>query len=490
MAWARIPRYRKGMHRRTNALLCQHACVARFACLAFLVLPLTTSVAPAAAEEAPVEPSAKSANMTNGRVAVVSHAPPGAVPSLGPSVAPVTVEFFADLSDHRRSSGALKLIYELANRHPRRLRVLFRLVKGQRTGSDELVESGIEAFTQGRFHQYLAEFYRDTGSTPSRSLLPEIAERAGLDRERFAAALADQRHAATIISNYWRKERFGLRRTPGLLVNGTLVATPRDIDGYEAIYDRAYESAQLMIGDGIRVADLYKVLLAKRVRDLKVPRLEIGLVDGEKLPSGVGSRDNGFPLGATVDYSGPHVDGPTAAPIALVVYCAPATRNCSRMSRELSSLRAAYADKLRIVLKPVDLHFEDEQADDAHRLMLAAECSDEQGLFWAFVGRLSTRTSLPNSPDEYIETVATRVGADLDKLFSCIESPSKQRETLRKVKAEARRVGVSRTPAVVLGGQLYLGALSFRQLSNLVELELAPGLLESWLGSVLDPSAR
>jgi len=47
--------------------------------------------------------------------------------------------------------------------------------------------------------------------------------------------------------------------------------------------------------------------------------------------------------------------------------------------------------------------------------------------------------------------------------------------------AEAAAVGVARVPSLVIGGRLYVGSLSFASLSALIEVELAPGILERWL---------
>ena len=62
------------------------------------------------------------------RIVTGRHRPPAAVPSLGSQTAPVTIEFFCNFGDGTKSAQVDRLLTQLQERHPRRLRILYRLV--------------------------------------------------------------------------------------------------------------------------------------------------------------------------------------------------------------------------------------------------------------------------------------------------------------------------------------------------------------------------
>jgi len=98
--------------------------------------------APAAAQPAPAKTSKKSR-----QIVTVLHRPPAEVPSLGSQTAPVTIEFFANFGDGTKSAQVDRLLTQLYERHPRRLRVLYRLV-GSGKQSNMHLEAAQEAFDQ------------------------------------------------------------------------------------------------------------------------------------------------------------------------------------------------------------------------------------------------------------------------------------------------------------------------------------------------------
>src|SRR5688500_13152309 len=153
--------------------------------------------APAAAQPAPAKTSKKSR-----QIVTVLHRPPAEVPSLGSQTAPVTIEFFANFGDGTKSAQVDRLLTQLYERHPRRLRVLYRLV-GSGKQSNMHLEAAQEAFVQGRFRQFIDALFPDRTRAPRASEMADAAKKAGVDGKRIEEALENARHAESILANHY-----------------------------------------------------------------------------------------------------------------------------------------------------------------------------------------------------------------------------------------------------------------------------------------------
>ncbi len=412
-----------------------------------------------------------------GRIVKVDHQPPGDAPSLGPRYAPVTIEFFCDLSD-RRSITLEELLSELAQRHPERLRVVYRLVS-KRPRSIWQAEAAREAFAQGRFRELMDEFASRAG-WPQRSDLADIAQRTGMNLARLERALSgegDGRHAEAVVADYHRARRRRLSVLPGLLING--IPRPLSqwtIDELEAIYDDAYEEANVLLSDGVRLEDLYERQLREADAAVEYPTpLIAGAIDGAS--AGTESpRGDGELVTGHIDTAGRFSRGPDDAEVVLVFYCNLQTRNCKQMHDNIEELQAMFPDELRVVFK--ELHDpSDKRQPHAARLAQAALCADDQGELWRFYDEVFSGYIRRNLTDADILATGAKVGLDTARMEACLgrNVHAKDVETLRR---EAIETGVELTPSVVIGGRLYVGTRSTDILRDLVLMELRPGLLE------------
>lgn len=405
-------------------------------------------------------------------IVTVVHDPPGSVPILGPRLAPVTIEFFCNLGDGTGSAQVYRLLTELSQRHPRRVRVLFRLVSsGER--SNPHIEAGLEAFSQGHFLAFASALYADSGRSPRVSQLGEVARAAGVDPRRLAEALADGRHAAQATANHFYRKRHRVRRVPGLLVNGQPYdRRPRTIDELEELYDAAYARGQALLARGVPLADLYPRLLEQVVAERPAPLIGPGAVDGLR----PGQRP---PLGPAplVDprvTRGGHRRGPDGAPVTIHLFCNFQTRNCAQTAAMLDEVMAAYPDEVRLAFH--HLYDPDGRREDrAVELGRAAVCADRAGRFWDFYdlvyrqGRQgAVRVELADLPD--------LLDTDAGRLSACL-ADHRVEARLRLERRRDLALGVSLTPSVVLGGRLYTGTKSFDELAGLVDRELLPGVL-------------
>ncbi len=181
----------------------------------------------ARADPTPGEPRAN--------VVKVEHRPADDNPTLGRSIAPVTAELFfvpGQVESHR----AYKRVLELYARHPRRLRVILRVITRQAAVVVPVV--ALEAYAQGKFEEFMDAIMATRTGTVRRDDLAALAETAGLDPARVEAALEraidPDLYPATLRTNDNRRlRRHSSNVIPELLFNGAPVGqtlTSLDVD--------------------------------------------------------------------------------------------------------------------------------------------------------------------------------------------------------------------------------------------------------------------
>jgi protein-disulfide isomerase len=415
-----------------------------------------------------------------GRVERVEHVRTDGAPALGPSAAPVTIELFGNLGDGYATGALHGLVRELARRHPARVRVIYRLIAGGPAANEHILVA-LEAHAQGRFFELVDRLYAATRRSPRAADLPDLAAAAGLDRARVAQAL-DVAHGSELLreriagvrANNYRRRRFQVRRVPGLLVNG--VAYDRrvsSIEELEEIYDQAYGVAMARLDDGVALEELYPRLLDERGRALPEPPSGPGAIDGFELEE-PNERDPGRTV--HLDRRRGELLGRPDAPVRLTFFCNLQTRPCAQAALALDELRAAYPDEVSVVFRDL-VDPADEAQADATRYAVAARCAGRSGRFEDVYDLLLRRSSsTPLGLAGLVELAAER-GLDRRRFRACMADPAGPRAIARE-RAAARREGVRRTPALVLGGRLYLGARSYDELAWRVDRLLDPGVLE------------
>lgn len=406
-------------------------------------------------------------------IAWVEHRPPGTHPVLGPLTAPVTIDFYANLGDGAYTPTVHYLLTELAERHPTRLRIVYRLVNRGPRSSGHLA-FGREAFAQGRFFAFLDAFYGSRRRSPRASEFDEIAAEAGMDVSRLGQALADPRHHELIVATHHERLRRGVTRVPGLLINGVPVDEPvRSVDQLEALYDRAYARARRLLDAGVPERALYPRLVAEAAagagrRDV-TPGAVDGLEPGETLPA------PHMPLRLGALRKAELRRGADAPEVVLHFFCNLQSRPCRETARALRSVEDAYADAVAVVFHPVhDAEMGDQSA--APLLAEAALCAAEQAGFWDYYDHMHTHGRSRDVNAEYLIRVAEALTLDTAAFEGCLES-GRQGAALERLVSAAHLAGVRHTPTVVVGTEATVGALDFEDLRTLVERSRAPGLL-------------
>src|SRR5262249_53982113 len=157
----------------------------------------------------------------------------------------VTIELFI-VPGPNMPVGALRLLQQLQDRHPARVRLVYRVLK---SGASQMVSSAtLEAHAQGKFFEMMDELGKLRGSALKKEDLYDIARKIGGARQRAAAAIQLDRYRDVIDANQHRFDRLHAVPTPSLLFNsrppkgalGTLTLTDLERE-YDAAFERAID---------------------------------------------------------------------------------------------------------------------------------------------------------------------------------------------------------------------------------------------------------
>lgn len=180
--------------------------------------------------------------------------------------------------------------------------------------------------------------------------------------------------------------------------------------------------------------------------------------------------------------------GPADARVTIHFFCDfSGYKACRNTRAALESAREYYPGLVRLWfhdMLPEDL--DDGERADLLRVHVAGACAQELGVFEAFFQRIysipSRRRRQIDGPNELLERVLETLDAPREQLAACMSDPATTREVESRVRA-AQDAGITTSPTVVVGDRAYPGSKEAREILDLVELELMPGLLERWAPS-------
>jgi len=415
----------------------------------------------------------------------VEHRPAEDNPTLGRATAPVTAELFF-VPGQPESNRAYKRVVELADRHPRRLRVILRVITRQAAVVVPIV--AMEAFAQGKFDDFMDAILATRSGAVRRDDLPALAEAAGLDPDRVEAALEralePELYPAPLKANDNRRLRQHGANIPELLFNGVPVGqtlTSLDVDDLETFYAAAYDEAQAMLGDGVPVEHLVEAAERAAQSPYAIESYPAGPIDDPEpdyeLPEGAPPL-----LDRALDLGGLPGEGVGVAPVEVVLLCNLRYVSCrSQLESVGRRLLELYPEDVRLVWAPwYDLEVAGNET--APRLHAAALCAERQGAGWKWIDETLRQVFRGvgegnGDIDALIDAVAELAEVDRATLDDCLDDLDDDEVTAR-VRA-AVDAGVHHGPAMVIGGRAYVGGFTdWRAAAPLIEAELAPGLLE------------
>jgi hypothetical protein len=422
-----------------------------------------------------------------GQVVRVEHRDPDALPSRGLASAPVTIElFFLPTTNAQARLPAYRMIKRLQESHPARIRVIFRVVK--RSAQVQLPAAALEAHAQGKFFDFMEELHENrTSSSLSRPDILGVAEKIGMDVPRVASAISDDRYRAVLEANDQRLERItrGHASVPAVLFNTKPPISPlssmSDAD-YEREYAAAYERALELIDRGVHPRSLMDAFDALVLRNTQPFVGATGPTDEDITGDAFEHKLASPPLALAGLPSFSNPDAKATLPV--VILCRPNDSHCGNSLSQLKKLQRIYPDEVRLVWAPW-FEVSGENAASLTLLGDAVLCAEQVGSSpeepsaspgWRWLEKQLQRASRSrrSAPERLIDDITAEVGVNPQELAACRARMAGA--TLQWIE-RARRSGVTRAPALVIGGRIYEGIPDQNVVQQLIEAELAPGVL-------------
>lgn len=425
----------------------------------------------------------------------VEYHDPATPPSRGPANAPVTIEIFF-VPGIATPSQAMRLLQQLADRHPARVRLVYRVIK---TGASMLTPAAaLEAHAEGKFFELIDELGRMRAGLLKREELAELARRLGLDPQRVSRASQVASYRDTLEANQRRLDRLHISAAPTAIVFNARAtklmlgnASAHDID---TEYNAAYQRALDKLDRGYAPDRLMQAFEEDAM--LQAPPAP---------PPPLGEPDDDDGPGTTTPLASPPLQldglpalGKPGARVPVVVLCRPSDQTCGNLIRVVEPLVRTYPDDVRVVWAPwFDVTKPDggglEQAMLGDAALCAESIGSNQGELTASPGWLWSREMQSQissgrvrgrklDPVQLIDATAAKLDVSGPALAAC-----RARMAGASVDwvSAARRAGVPVGRAhpgaavMVIGGRIYQGPFEPAVMQGLVEAELAPGVLGS-----------
>ncbi len=161
--------------------------------------------------------------------------------------------------------------------------------------------------------------------------------------------------------------------------------------------------------------------------------------------------------------------GSADAPVTIIEYSDFQCPFCARFwSQTLPQIQEEYIDtgKVKLIYKDFPLGFH----ENAQKAGEAAECADDQGMFWEYHDMIyENQISLSVSS---LKTWAKELGLDTSEFNDCLDS-GKYTDEVKEDFKEGQAAGVSGTPAFFINGRSLVGAQPFSAFQQIIEEELS-----------------
>lgn len=422
-----------------------------------------------------------------GGVVRVEHRDPATMPTRGPANAPVTIELFFVPAVNPSTRGiAYRNLEALQAKHPARIRLVYRVMRGGAHGL--LPITALEAHAQGKFAELMVALGERQSGALGREAVLALARDIGMDAARLSAALSEGRYAEVFAENDRRAQRMRAGGAPAVLFNSKVPQkqlTSLSEADLENEYQQAYKRAMELIDQGYAPSDLPAAFDREVLRSDPPLVFAAGRADDEGEDDGLDHRllDPPLPFAGMPAFG--NLDGTAEVPV--LVLCKPYGGSCQNMLSSLRRLQETYHDEVRVIWAPwFDVVLREDAADQS-LLGDAALCAEQIGSSpdeldaspgWRWIvrqyehQRRAQARKIP--PERLIDMVSRDLDVDSKRLSACRARTAGA--TLEWI-ARARQSGIERDPAIVIGGRIYEGVSDPTQLQQLVEAELAPGIL-------------
>jgi protein-disulfide isomerase len=365
-------------------------------------------------------------------------------PAMGCPDALVTVVVFSDFQCPfcRRVTATLAALRE---RYGADLRVVWKnnpLAFHER--ARPAAEAAMEAYAQRgdagfwRFHDALF----DDQESIERSDLEAVAERQGLDMERFNRALDEHTHAEAIDRDQELAERLHADGTPNFFINGTQFVGAQPQERFEEVIDRVLARA--------RDVEPRHRAYAEMVSDPVEPPADPA--NNPPPPPPQRTEDPAAVYDVPIGLS--PTQGPDTALVTVVTFSDFQCPFCSRVAPTLRSLRRRYGNELRLVWRDAPLPFHDRARPAAEAAREAFAQQGSQG-FWRFHDALFEHQQSLGDAD--LERYAQAQGLDMARFRRAMADHTHAAAVDANL-AAAQRVEANGTPHFFINGRRLVGA--------------------------------
>lgn len=418
--------------------------------------------------------------------------PPSPLPLLGPRFAPVTVDLFLPFG-MRFSDGAFRLALHLVRESLASgsdLRLQWRPTLGS-AAAERGAEVAWEACQQqpDRCFGFLEQLYlHPDWLRPGREAEDQLvaaAQRQGLDTARFALALTQRPHRARIAA-LWQTQREVVRLPPEVWVNGRRLRSSMMELQLATEIDRALLRAQKALREGVRVSELYDLLLAEerssRSDSFPYSRLSSppppaplgpgGLRSPWPRPAALAESERHRPSSLRLDLSGTPRRGPAIAAVTVTLIGSIDSYATFSLAKAATDVWAHHQDRVRLCY----LHAPRSESSRRFAELLAQVGLLDEPRFWrsfdALIELLPRRFALRQRD---LEDVLRRQG-DLGRFEAALTS-GRAAAVVQRDLDQVRRIGVEYAPLILVNGRPVRGTNQAEALERAVTEELGSGLL-------------
>ena len=305
---------------------------------------------------------------------------------------------------------------------------------------------------------FAAALHSEEGSTAFWRLVGDVSKSDGAASREFLESWASRQErgfrpptdlaaaSARVDEDLGLANRFGVRETPTLFINGLRVRGDRPLDELRGLVARELREARALVSAGVSASFIYTTRVTKNLIGIGPEAPERTCPPLEKSPR----------------------RGAVRALLTMVVFSDYECPFCRRMHPALKRLEARYASELLVVWKNLPLA-QHPNAASAARLALGARAAGGDASFWLVHDRLFEADSPLDAAT--LEGVARGAGIDARSLMEAVRRGDHQSEIDDDV-ALARRLGVAGTPTIFLNGRRLGGARPFSSIESLVSEEL------------------
>ncbi|MBF0313250.1 MAG: thioredoxin domain-containing protein [Oligoflexia bacterium] len=162
-----------------------------------------------------------------------------------------------------------------------------------------------------------------------------------------------------------------------------------------------------------------------------------------------------------------NIRGPKDAPIVIVEYSDFECPYCSRGAKTVEELRKKYSTKIQFIYKHLPLDFHSKALISA-KYYEAIRMQDFEKA-WKFHDELfNNQKELIAQGEAYLKTLAKKIGADLNKLATDLNS-KQVADRIEEDKKEATAFGFQGTPGFIINGVPLRGAYPISQFESIIE---------------------